>query len=255
MEIHETDGYIERLFVAGYPDGRILVLDGGCRCDVGRIARLCRKAGKSLRDVTLQFCSHMHPDHAGGTTVLKRTFGIPVAAQKNVNAWYAGPGGFLQHKIDTTLGYMVSRKTKRPIRSLFYPRKIPVDFPMKDGDSLPGFPDWEVIETAGHTAHDVVLYNKDAKTLYAADVMLIVGNDFSLPFPVPMPEKMKESLKRIRDLDVNTLLLAHGGRMEVDGLEEIVDGLVALLDSDWMNAFLKRIAPFTYFARETKSRW
>jgi hypothetical protein len=71
----------------------------------------------------------------------------------------------------------------------------------------------------------MVFYNKKEKLLYAADVILCVNGKYLLPFPVPLEEKMMSSLEFISTLDVDTMILAHGGVKRVEGLKDITEDL------------------------------
>ncbi|TWI74401.1 glyoxylase-like metal-dependent hydrolase (beta-lactamase superfamily II) [Desulfobotulus alkaliphilus] len=253
MRIFVAEGYIQALLFALYPDGRVLALDGGCHCDVPAMESMLEKElGRQWTDVKLQLVSHIHPDHAGAAPVLKRKYGLLMAAPEGINRWYAGAGGFLQHKIDISLGYFVVYAMKKRWKNIYYRRKVCMDHVLKDGDLLPGFPDWQALSAPGHTNHDMVFYHAQSKTLYAADVILYVNRRFQLPFPVSIPHEMEESLLRIRNLDVERLILAHGGVLQVEGMAEIVDGLLALLARTRLSPLLRRIRPLTRFSPALK---
>jgi glyoxylase-like metal-dependent hydrolase (beta-lactamase superfamily II) len=153
-----------------------------------------------------------------------------VAAPRDINSWYAGFSGGLQHKIDTMLGYFVAWTLKYPFEMICYKKNLLYDHPLSDGDRLPGFEDWQVIATPGHTAHDVVLYHAETKTLYAADVILKVGSGYRPPFPVSMKKEMRESIEKLRSLDVQHLLMAHGGTQKVTDFSAIVDAMLMEID-------------------------
>ncbi|MBU1171597.1 MAG: MBL fold metallo-hydrolase [Proteobacteria bacterium] len=223
--LHKINGHISTIFLAVYPD-KILILDGGCRNDVWKIeSYITRKLNRNMSSVKLVVASHAHPDHAGGSPEISRKYGLKLAAPRAINKWYKGPWGFIQHKIDTLLGFHVARATGKPFENIFYPRKVFYDYPLDDSALLPGFEDWIVFHSPGHTNHDIVLYNENARLLYAADVILCVNGKMLLPFPVPLEDKMTTSLDRISDLKVETLLLAHGGVMKVDGMRKITRNL------------------------------
>lgn len=231
FSIHEIEGYISSMFLAVYPD-KILILDAGCRCDARKIEQyITRKLKRSMSSVKLVVASHAHPDHAGGAPVISRKHGLPVAAPRTINKWYRGPWGCLQHKVDTMLGYHVARVTQKPFENIFYSRYIHVDKPLDDDAILPGFEDWRVIHSPGHTTHDIVLYNESKRLLYAADVALCVNGKFLLPFPVAMEDQMRKTLELLSHLDVETLLMAHGGVMIVQTMERISRTLTRQLDA------------------------
>ncbi|VFQ47261.1 MBL fold metallo-hydrolase [Desulfoluna butyratoxydans] len=228
--IHVVDGFIETLYLAVYEE-KVLLIDSGCRSDVPRIEQVMkRRLKRPMSQLKLAVASHPHPDHAGGAHTLRSRHGVPVAAPYEINRWYAGFSGGLQHKIDTLLGYVVARAMKYPFEWIWYKKHLTFDHPLKDGDRLPGFEDWQVIATPGHTAHDVVLYHAHSKTLYAADVILKVGSSFRPPFPVSMRPEMRQSIEKLRNLEVNHLLLAHGGAIQTDNFPAILDIMLKEID-------------------------
>jgi glyoxylase-like metal-dependent hydrolase (beta-lactamase superfamily II) len=254
--IHTLDGHISTIYLAVYPD-KILVLDGGCRCDAWKIETyITRKLRRPMSSVKLVVASHSHPDHAGGSPAISSKYGLPLAAPPGINKWYRGATGSLQHKIDTMLAYHVARTTKRPFENLFYSRHVKFDVALTDGTRLPGFEDWMVYHSPGHTNHDIVLYNETFRVLYAADVILCVNGKFLLPFPVPMEERMHSTLDKIGALTVDTLLLAHGGLMAVDSMmslsrelkEQLAKDLPPLLEK------LKILESFSPEIRKDKKR-
>jgi glyoxylase-like metal-dependent hydrolase (beta-lactamase superfamily II) len=94
-----------------------------------------------------------------------------------------------------------------------------------DQNVLPGFYDWQVLHTPGHTDHDICLYNSKKKILYLADMVVQVNGRCVLPFPVVFPDKMKESLIRLSCLEINTLLQAHGESCVADSYGEFLRNL------------------------------
>lgn len=250
--IHKIDGHISTIYLVVYPD-KILVLDCGCKCDVPKIeSYITKKLNRTLSTVRLVVASHTHPDHAGGSPHLSKRNSLPLAAPKYINSWYNGFSGKIQHTIDTLLGYHVARVNGRPFSNIFYNRKIRYDHPLCDGDRLPGFEDWTVIDAPGHTSHDMIFYNETEKVLYAADVILCVNGKFLLPFPVPLNDYMLETLETISELDVRTLMLAHGGIITVNnGMKTITDTLKDLLRKGLPPA-LRKLKYLEYFSPEIK---
>lgn len=254
MKIHLTRGYIETLVFATYPDGRILALDGGCRPDVPKmVSFVTEKLGRSYADVGLQLVSHSHPDHAGAVGYLRKKYGVPVAAPANMDRWYSGFGGFLQHKIDIYLTYTVVKAMGQPFHNLLYSRFTRPDYPLKDGQLLPGFPDWQALAAPGHTGHDMVFYHAESKTLYASDVILAVNRHMLVPFPLLFPGEMEETYFRLRNLDVKHLILAHSGMVRIENMASVIDPLLKLLKDKKTHQRFKHILPFTRFSPVLKA--
>lgn len=208
--LHRIPGQIETIYLAEYPD-RLLLLDGGCRCDTRRIRKyVTKRLGKRMEDITLSFVSHVHPDHAGAAPVLRKRYGIPIAAPRAIDTWYAGLSGWLQHLIDYLFAWAVVIRMGRPWLRMWYPRFVRPDFPLEDGSFLPFFEDWKALLTPGHTAHHAVLYNEGDGTLYAGDLVLKANDRWLLPVPITMPAAQKESLRRLSAMNITRMLLAHG---------------------------------------------
>jgi glyoxylase-like metal-dependent hydrolase (beta-lactamase superfamily II) len=229
FRIHPINGCIETIFIVEYQD-KILVLDGGCKGAVVNIENyVTKELGRSMDSVKLVIASHAHPDHTGGTHLLKKRHGIPVAAPVDINKWYSGMGGFLQFHIDLFLTSWVAGKNRRPFWSILYKRRIKYDYPLRDGDTLPFFDDWKVMETPGHTAHDIVLYNQRASALYISDMFLRLNGKYILPFPVTLPHLMKKSLLKLKPLKIKNLLMAHGGMRHVEDFSVVITSLLSAL--------------------------
>jgi hypothetical protein len=125
---------------------------------------------------------------------------------------------------------MVAKQRKEPKQNIIYRRKLRPDYRLTDGQALPFFEDWKALHVPGHTLHDIVLYHQKTRTLYAADCILNVGGKFNLPIPVFFNGRMRQSLTRLKELDIATILLAHGDMLKPDNTAEIFDTMISLLD-------------------------
>ena len=208
--IHVIPGYIQNIFLMEYEYG-LLLLDCGALNDVNRIEDYCRQElHRSPQEIKLAVVSHIHPDHAGGAVLLRKKFGIPLATHKDLDRWYAGPGGFIQKSIDCILMQKVARRTRGKLEKSFFRSKLQADYLLNDGDELPFFPDWTAVSVPGHTSHDLALYNARESLLYAGDCFLEVNGRYRLPLPVMFPKWLHASYAKLAALEVSTILLAHG---------------------------------------------
>lgn len=227
IRIHSIPAYISTIFLAEY-ENALLLLDAGCKCDVRRVVSFIKYGLKRpVSDLKLVVSSHTHPDHAGGIRYYRKKYKIPVAGPHNLNDWYAGAGGYIQHKVDTILGYWVAWVYNRKFEDMLYERNYHLDFSLKNGGRLPFFSDWTLYETPGHTSHDIVLYNRKEKILYVGDLCLMVNGKFIPPFPVSYPEVMIKSLRKIESLEADTVLFAHGGLLKPRSIMEITAAVAA----------------------------
>lgn len=211
FKIHQLKGYIQEIYLAEYPD-KIIMLDGASRPDVELIENfIVNVLKRPISELKLIVSTHMHPDHAGAAPILRKKYNIPIAAFHECDQWYSGVQGRIQQKLDIYMGYYVVYKNKIPFKKFNYPAQLKPDFLLFHGDNLPLVSDWKVLHAPGHTSHQIVLYNKKHKMLYASDVTLRINDKCLLPFPVELKKLAKQSLKMLSELEIKTLLLAHGG--------------------------------------------
>ena len=217
-------GYIETLYLVVYPT-KILLLDGGCRCDADTVVEYLHTIGRSITDLKLIVITHHHPDHSGAAPVLQRLYGTPIAALPIINDWYTGVNGWLTQKTDIFLTYYVARKRKRRFKHLRFPRIITIDFPMIDGANIPLFEDWQLLCTPGHTTVDTSIYHCKESIAYVADLLIGFGTRYSTPYPISDPVRYRQSLRTIKDLNLKHILLAHHGRHSIsnDTFERLIN--------------------------------
>ncbi len=248
--IHEIKGYISSLYLIETAMG-FLLLDGGCASDFARLKNYLERNGRRIEDIKLIVVTHMHPDHAGTVRHFKKE-NIPVASTEGAYRWYRGVGGFIQHKIDTFLAWFSAKRKSQNFESVWYSRVFTPDYVLKDGDTLPIFPDWRILFTPGHTLYDISLFNEKEGVLYPADLVLRLEDKFVLPFPVLFPSRMIASLEKIKKLTFKTVLLAHGGiigKDRVDEFKDVLERLIKELKMGWRPRF-KFLYPFCLFVHD-----
>lgn len=210
MKIHEVKGYINTLYIAEYEHG-LLLMDGASPADLETIELFCKITLKRpVSDIKLAVVTHMHPDHSGCAPILRKKYGTKIAAYKNIDKWYSGPTGWVQHKLDCFMAQLVALRQKTKIRRIFSRRITKPDYLMNDGDLLPFFNDWQVVYTPGHTAHDMAIYHAGKKTLYCGDSIVEVKGKLNLPLPVIFKNRMRESYQKLGSLNCVTIIPAHG---------------------------------------------
>ena len=215
FKIHEINGHIQSSYIIEYQD-KILLSDCATKADLEKIEHfILQELGRKIEDIKLAVVSHMHHDHAGLASLLQKKYNIPIIAHPSANKWYGGFLGELQHFIDVLLAWYVSIKMKNPPKRMWYPSKLKPDYITKDREKLPFFDDWQIIYTPGHTSHDISLYHKQSKTIYLADVVLKINKKYLLPMPVTLPKLMEKTLTELSKIDIENLLLAHGGQITI----------------------------------------
>lgn len=229
FNLHVIPGYISNIFLAEYEQG-LLLFDCGAASDVKRIEDYCLQTIKrSPLEIKLAVVTHIHPDHSGGAVGLRKKYGTTIATHKEMDRWYAGIGGFIQHKLDRFMMQGVARRNQRRFERSFFPTKIKADYLLTDGDSLPGFEDWKAVHVPGHTSHDLVLFNEKESLLYASDCVLEVKGQFRLPLPIMFPDQMYASYNKLSALNASTILLAHGQAVHTENTQSFFASAQELL--------------------------
>lgn len=214
MQIYRLKGYIQEIYLVEYPHG-LLLLDGMCRCDVDLLRRfITATLGRPFTDLKLVVVTHMHPDHAGAAQALRKLTGCRIAAADQKRQWYAGLHGTGKLAVDMYLAHWMAGRMKKARCNIWYWPYLRPDFRLKHGAALPGFTDWCVLETPGHTDRDLSVYHAASSTVYTADLILKLRHGLAVPFPVFLPQSYRASLQQIADLKPRTLLLAHGGEIQ-----------------------------------------
>ncbi|MCA6064999.1 MBL fold metallo-hydrolase [Thalassolituus marinus] len=209
MQIHSLQGYIQNIFLVE-DNNQLMLLDGCCRADVQQVCDYIRNTlQRPLSDLKLIVVTHMHPDHAGGAHKLRELTGATLASHPNAPRWYAGIAGRTAHAIDVLLTYWVAGRMGKPKTHIWYNPILSPDMTLTDGQTLPGFSDWQVVYTPGHTDHDLSLLHVPEHKIYVADLMVMVKRQVTAPYPICHPNQYRESLQRVHDLQPAQVLCAH----------------------------------------------
>ncbi len=215
IKLHQLDGYIQTILLAEYSD-KLLLLDGCCRADVSLIKHFINDTLKRpLTDLRLVVVTHMHPDHAGAAHKLRQITGCKIACANVDGQWYRGFDGKIMHITDILLTRWVANKKQRKQRWLWYSSKLSPDFQLNDGDFLPDFEDWQALATQGHTDRDLSLHHLPSNRVYVADLIVTTRKGFIPPFPLFYPERYRNSVNKIANLNAKSIILAHGGEVQL----------------------------------------
>jgi glyoxylase-like metal-dependent hydrolase (beta-lactamase superfamily II) len=202
-----------------------MLLDGCSKADFSTIANFFEhELKRPLSDLKVVLVTHMHPDHAGCAHFLRRQTGCKIVSSQNSTQWYQGFKGRFSHLIDIFLALWVAGKMKRPKQNIWYSPHLHPDITLSDQQHVPGFDDWQVFETPGHTDRDLSIMHIPTKRIYVADLIVKVKGKLSAPFPVYFPALYKQSLQRLRDLQVKSVMMAHVGERHLkdDDYEHLI---------------------------------
>lgn len=216
MHIHTIEGYIQTIYLAEYPD-KLLLLDGASRADITYLCQFIeQQLARPLSDLKVVVVTHMHPDHAGAAHRLRAITGCQIVSADKKTHWYQGWSGGAMFLSDLLLALWVAGRMKKARVNLWYDRYLKPDSVVNEGDQIPGFPDWTILETPGHTDRDLSLWHEPTRLLYVADLMVEVKQHLISPFPIFYPNHYRRSVERVFKLNPETLLVAHGGSVTFD---------------------------------------
>ncbi len=231
QQILRLDGHIQDIYLAVYAN-KILLLDGCCRPDVDLIVATIRNIlGREVSQLKAVIVTHMHADHAGGAAYLKKQTGCKIISADKPNQWYGGLNGRIEYLLDLSLSYFVAYRRGRKFKNLNYPAKLKADILVSDGDAVPMFEDWQIIETPGHTDRDLSVYHAQTGKIYVADLIIRLesrkrGIRFVTPYNIDDPATYKKSVAKIKQYHPNKVMMAHGGQIFVE--QKIFDELIKM---------------------------
>ncbi|OFA30484.1 Zn-dependent hydrolase [Glaciecola punicea] len=215
MKIHVLKGFIQNIFLVEYPD-KCMLLDGCSKADFSTLADFFERSLKRpLSDLKVVVVTHMHPDHAGCALFLRHKTGCKIVSCDKQTQWYSGLKGRLAHLIDIALALWVAGKMNRPKKNIWYPPHLRPDIALSDQQTIPGFEEWQVFETPGHTDRDLSVMHMPSKRIYIADLIVRVKGKLSPPFPVYKPKQYKQSLLKLQALQTRSVMMAHVGELSL----------------------------------------
>ena len=152
------------------------------------------KIGLTLEDIGLIMCTHAHPDHIEAVQLFKE---FPALMSLHYKEWQ-----FIKS---------MDKYTRASIG--INSASVTPDFFLKEGDiSINGL-DLKVFHTPGHSPGSVSLYLPDQKLLFSGDLVFKDGIGRT-DLPGGNGSLIKESIKRIAELEIEWLLPGHGNIIE-----------------------------------------
>jgi glyoxylase-like metal-dependent hydrolase (beta-lactamase superfamily II) len=190
-------------------EDRLTLIDAGLPGSGRRLAGYLARVGRSIDDLDRIVCTHGHPDHIGGVRELARD-GVDV---------------YLHPADEPALQVSLREALMRPTRGkLFgYAARTPHrTLPMADGDVLPVLGGLEVIHTPGHTPGSICLYARRDGLLFVGDALEVRLGKVTFASPLFSDDlaTARQSVKRMAERDVNTIVFGHDKpwRADANGL-------------------------------------
>lgn len=162
--------------------GKTVLIDPGHRHLFRHVEEGLRRLGMALPSVDLVVVTHGHPDHIEGWRMFRKPTLLAMGEEEYRFLLERGGRGV---------------------------REFAPDVFLREGDLAVGDLSFEVFLTPGHSPGSVSLYWKDRKALFAGDVVF-AGGIGRTDLPGGAARKLRESIERMKELDVEFLLPGHG---------------------------------------------
>ncbi len=167
-----------------------VLIDPGHSQLFGHVELGLKQLGLTIDAIDLVICTHAHPDHIEGAQLFKDT-----------------PALFTLHEEEWRWAATIGRQMGAALGMDMDALKP--DFFFKEGDLVLDGLSLKIIHTPGHSPGSATLYWPEQKALFTGDLIFKEGFGRT-DLPGGDGPTLKESIKRLTDLDVEWLLSGHG---------------------------------------------
>jgi glyoxylase-like metal-dependent hydrolase (beta-lactamase superfamily II) len=212
----ETEGFLNLTLILDEQEGAALV-DAGLPGHAETIGAALADAGIGVRDLRRIIFTHQDLDHIGSGAALVRQSGARVVAHPADTPYIEGD----LRPLKVTPEMLERRPQMREV--LEHLESVRVDEYLEDGERLDLAGGIRVIYTPGHTPGHLSLYLERPKVLVAGDALTAEEGRLNGPNPsvtLDMGEAVR-SVRRLAELDVETIVCYHGGVVGEDANRQL----------------------------------
>src|ERR671914_3052027 len=204
-------GFLNLTLILDEQNGNTLV-DAGLPGQAKAIGAALVGAGIGVRDLRRIIFTHQDLDHVGSGAALVRQSGARVLAHSADAPHIDGSLRLLKPSPEM----LEQRPQMREVLERLEP--VGVDEHLEDGERLDLAGGIRVIFTPGHTPGHLSLYLERPKVLVAGDALTAEGSHLTGPNPSMTLEMgtALQSLRRLADLEIDTIVCYHGGVVSED---------------------------------------
>jgi glyoxylase-like metal-dependent hydrolase (beta-lactamase superfamily II) len=206
-----ADGFLNLTLILDEQNGNTLV-DAGLPGQAEAIGAALTEVGIGVRDLKRIIFTHQDLDHVGSGAALVRQSAATVFAHPADAAHIDGS----LRPLKPSPEMLERRPQMREVLERLEP--VGVDEHLEDGDCLDLAGGTRVIFTPGHTPGHLSLYLERPRVLVAGDAVTAEGGHLNGPNPsmtLDMRPAM-QSLRRLVDLEIDTIVCYHGGVVSED---------------------------------------
>src|SRR5215218_2278673 len=207
----ERESFLNLTLIVDEHNGTTLV-DAGLPDQTETIGSALVEAGIGVRDLRRIIFTHQDLDHIGSGAALVRESGARVLAHPADAPHIEGK----QRLLKFTPEMLERRPQMREVLERLEP--VGVDEQVENGSRLDLAGGTRVIFTPGHTPGHISLYLEGSKILIAGDAVTAEGGYLNGPNPSATLDMRTaiQSVKRLADLDIDTIVCYHGGVVSED---------------------------------------
>lgn len=241
MKIHLLKTRLVNSYVVEYP-GRLLVVDVAIKCHRYVLGFIEQELERPISDVELVVCTHDDADHMGGVFALAQLcdadVAIPFASGRVRHKLMNNPTGTITRlrtsfreslrarawdmyfNKERNLVAAKQAKLKKTEEHTISSAKLRVDHRLKGSSAIPGFDDWQVVHTPGHSWDSCCYYHQASSSLITGDTLLGSGKENRLVVASIYSSRRQtlRSLDKLSKLDINRVYPGHGSVISGTGL-------------------------------------
>jgi glyoxylase-like metal-dependent hydrolase (beta-lactamase superfamily II) len=222
---------MERLLVANVyllqSDNGAALIDSGTTMDADRILTQISQAGYDASNIHSIVITHMHGDHAGGAPKLSQYFDAQIMAHRE-DAPY----------ISKTARVTAFASFKHLVNWLDNNLVLPhppckVTRLLEEGDKIDALSGCEIIDSPGHTAGSICLYQPDRQIMFCGDALFNANPvtrkpGLRLPLRLVTMDNAQalQTVRKLARLPIKVLCFGHGEPIMED-VGEKLDKLLA----------------------------
>jgi hydroxyacylglutathione hydrolase len=169
---------------------RRVLIDPGHRSLFGHVEQGLRSLGLGVDDLDLIICTHAHPDHIEAVQLFDRKPAL-FALHEQEWKWLNSIG----KSVNSAFGIDLNALTP--------------DLFLNEGDLALDGVQLQVFHTPGHSPGEICLYWAEPQVLFSGDLVFREGLGRT-DLPGGDGQKLKESIRRMADLEIQWLLPGHG---------------------------------------------